>query len=100
MRYSEEIQAVCQRNSLEALEVLIQKQREIDTDYSPPLPDLLHAATDWDADKIAAYCVENGQTVFDGLMTSVVVNNSFAVYRLLVKHKAVDIDYYVPWYGD
>ncbi|KAL4860702.1 hypothetical protein BDV12DRAFT_181207 [Aspergillus spectabilis] len=100
MRYSEEIKAIGQRNSLEALEVFIQQQREADPDYSPPLRDLLMAAADWDADKIAVYCLENGQTVFDGLMTSVVVNESFAVYRVLVEHKAVDINYYVPWYGD
>ncbi|KAL2865546.1 ankyrin repeat domain-containing protein [Aspergillus lucknowensis] len=100
MRYSDEIQAICQQNNLKALEVFIQQQQEADPDYSPPLRALLRAATDWEADKIAAYCLENGQTVPDGVMTSVVVNNSFAVYRLLVERKAVDINYYVPWYGD
>ncbi|KAL4971333.1 hypothetical protein BDW66DRAFT_146303 [Aspergillus desertorum] len=34
------------------------------------------------------------------MMTSVIVQSSFAVYRLMVEHKAVPIDYVVPWYGD
>ncbi|KAL4874973.1 ankyrin repeat-containing domain protein [Aspergillus karnatakaensis] len=108
MHYSEEIRVICQQNSLEALEAFIQQQRQSDPGYSPPLRVLLEAATDWRADKIAAYCLENGETAkayddrraYDGVMTSVVVNDSFAVYRLLVEHKAVDINYYVPWYGD
>jgi hypothetical protein len=33
--YSEEIKAIAQANSLEALEAFIQQQREADLDYSP-----------------------------------------------------------------
>jgi ankyrin repeat protein len=98
--YSEEIKAIAQANSLKALEAFIQQQREADLDYSLPFRDLFRAAADWNADKIAVYCLEHGQPVFDGVMTGVVVNESFAVYRVLIERKAVDINYYVPWYGD
>ncbi|KAL3482636.1 ankyrin repeat-containing domain protein [Aspergillus germanicus] len=87
LRYSDEILAICHQNSREALEAFIQRKRETDPDYSPPLPELLLGATDCQADNIAAYCLENGQVADRGVMTSVVVNNSFAVYL-------------VPWYGD
>ncbi|KAL5332651.1 ankyrin repeat-containing domain protein [Aspergillus crustosus] len=98
--YSDEILAICRQNSREALEVFIQQNRETDPDYSPPLRELLLGATDSQADNIAAYCLENGQVAYNEVMTSVVVNDSFAVYCLIVKHKAVDINYVVPWYGD
>lgn len=68
MRYTEELRVICQKNSGEALEVFIHQQREIDPGYLPPLPELLDAATVYRADKIAAYCLENGQTVCDDLM--------------------------------
>ncbi|KAL2827125.1 ankyrin repeat-containing domain protein [Aspergillus cavernicola] len=98
--YSDEILAICRQNSREALEVFIQQNQETDPDYSPPLPELLLGATDCRADNIAAYCLENGQVAYDAVMTSVVVNDSFAVYCLIVENKAVDINYVVPWYGD
>ncbi|KAL2841930.1 ankyrin repeat-containing domain protein [Aspergillus pseudodeflectus] len=98
--YSDEIRGICRQNSREALEEFIQQNRETDPDYSPPLRKLLLGATDSRADNIAAYCLENGQVAYDAVMTSVVVNDSFAVYRLIVEHKAVDINYVVPWYGD
>ncbi|KAL3480408.1 ankyrin repeat-containing domain protein [Aspergillus californicus] len=98
--YSDEILAITRQNSRKALEAFIQQKRETDLDYSPPLHDLLHAAAECRAENIAAYCLENGQVAHQGVMTSVVVNDSFAVYRLLVEHKAVDINYVVPWYGD
>jgi hypothetical protein len=98
--YTEEVLAICRPNSRKALEAFIQQKRQTDPDYSPPLAELLHAATDCRADKIAAYCLENGQVAHNAMMTSVIVHDSFAVYRLLVEHKAVDINYYVGWYGD
>ncbi|KAI9368188.1 ankyrin repeat-containing domain protein [Aspergillus egyptiacus] len=100
VRYSEEILAITRQNSRDALEAFIQQKWETDADYFPPLRDLLWAATDCRADQIAAYCLENGQKAEHGIMTSVVVNDSFAVYRLIVEHKAVNVNYYVPWYGD
>jgi hypothetical protein len=100
LRYRDEILAICHQNSREDLEAFIQRKRETDPDYSPPLPELLLGATDCRADKIAAYCLENGQVADRSVMTSVVVNDSFAVYRLLVEHKAVKINQVVPWYGD
>jgi ankyrin repeat protein len=98
--YSDEILAVCHQNSHKALEEFIQQSWEIDLDYSPPLHKLLLGATDSRADNIAAYYLENRQVAYNAVMTLVLVNDSFAVYRLIVEHKAVDINYVVPWYGD
>ncbi|KAL4965236.1 ankyrin repeat domain-containing protein [Aspergillus stella-maris] len=99
-RYSNEILAITRQNNLAALENFIQQKRETDANYTPPLHDLLQAATDCRAPEIAAYCLENGQKASGGIMTSVVTNSSFAVYRLLIEYKAVNINYYVGWYGD
>ncbi|KAL4792485.1 ankyrin repeat-containing domain protein [Aspergillus venezuelensis] len=98
--YSSEILTITRQNNLGALENFIQQKREADPDYSPPLHDLLQAATDCRAPEIAAYCLEHGEQASHGVMTSVVTNSSFAVYRLLVEHKAVNINHYVGWYGD
>jgi hypothetical protein len=49
LRYSDEnheILAICHQNSREAVEAFIQRKRETDPDYSPPLPELLLGATD------------------------------------------------------
>jgi hypothetical protein len=98
--YSNEILAICRQNSQEALEEFIQQKQETDPDYSPPLHELLLGAIDSRADNIAAYCLENGQVAYNTVMTSVVVNDSFAMYHLIVEHKAVNINYIMPWYGD
>ncbi|CBF76145.1 hypothetical protein AN5074.2 [Aspergillus nidulans FGSC A4] len=99
---SEEIRAIARKNSREALEAFLQQQREAagELEYTPPLEDLLLAATDCRANQVAAYCLEHGQKATREMMTSVVVHNSFAVYRLMVKHKVVRINFVVPWYGD
>ncbi|KAL4874920.1 hypothetical protein BJY04DRAFT_172501 [Aspergillus karnatakaensis] len=83
-RYSDEIRAIARQNSLKALEVLFQQKRETGPDYSLPLRDILHAATDCHADKIATYCLENGAVTGGGIISSAVIHSSFAVYPLPV----------------
>ncbi|KAL4909604.1 hypothetical protein BDW74DRAFT_41786 [Aspergillus multicolor] len=95
-----EIRAIARQNSRKALEAFIYQKRQMDPEYSPPLDDLLQCATDSRADEVAAYCLEHGQKATRGVLTSVIVHNSFAVFRVMVEHKAVPINCSVPWYGD
>ncbi|KAL3428744.1 ankyrin repeat-containing domain protein [Aspergillus tetrazonus] len=99
---SKEMQAIARQNSYKVLEAFLQQQYKAarESEYTPPPEDLLLAATDCCADQVAAYCLEHGQKATQEMMTSVVVHNSFAMYCLMVKHKAVRINYVVPWYGD
>ncbi|KAL8726819.1 MAG: hypothetical protein Q9181_005916 [Wetmoreana brouardii] len=50
--------------------------------------------------KPVRYCLENGAQVTDDMMKLVLLNRAKETYTLLLDSKAIDVDYYIPWFGD
>jgi hypothetical protein len=66
--------------------------------------DMLLAAADSNASDIVAYCLSHGATV-PGIailrrLNVHVAGNGFATYKVLIEAGVVDINYYIPWFGD
>jgi hypothetical protein len=61
-------------------------------------------ATDSNAADIVAYCLSNGATVLGAIILRPlnvhVGSNGFETYKVLIETKAVDINQYIPWFGD
>lgn len=99
-----ELQAVCATNHLNDLKILLQTRHRNNTNYIPPINDILLAAADSNVADIVAYCLSHGATVpgtaiLRGLNVHV-GSNGFETYKILIETGVIDIDYYIPWFGD
>lgn len=104
MPLDEEPQALCTANRLNDLSTLLQTRHSNDTDYVPPTNDILLAAADSNAADIVDYCLSHGATV-PGItilrrLNVHVDSNGFETYKILIEAGVIDIDYYIPWFGD
>lgn len=100
----EDLRALCAANRINDINTLLQTRRSNDTNYVPPINDMLLVATDSNAADIVAYCLSNGATVPGATilrrLNVYVGSNGFETYKALIETKVVDIDHYIPWFGD
>ncbi|GAM38364.1 hypothetical protein TCE0_033r09027 [Talaromyces pinophilus] len=100
----EELQALCAANRLNDLKMLLQSRHSNDINYIPPINDILLAATDSNAADIVNYCLSHGATVPGTTilrrLNVHVGSNGFDTYKVLIEAGVVNIDYYIPWFGD
>lgn len=49
---------------------------------------------------IASYALSNGAKVTTPVMTNIAGASAFETHKVLISTESIDINYYVPWYGD
>ncbi|XXG99232.1 hypothetical protein Hte_005569 [Hypoxylon texense] len=81
-------------------EELLHKHLGSGSDLAALLTSLLTAAAKHDAADVVAFCLKQGATVTDPVMVGIASNSSFASHRVLIEARAIDINYFVPWFGD
>ena len=95
-----ELYDACISGSLNAVTASLAQSKAADPSFSPPLSTILYAAASKDHVKIVKYCLENGAAVTPDVMQILFINRARETYIFFLESKAVDINYYIPWWGD
>ncbi|KAG7006054.1 hypothetical protein G7Y79_00016g040390 [Physcia stellaris] len=99
-RLGEELHQACQDENLDAVRRYISQQQAVDQSYKPPLQEIMYTAAGSDNIEIAIYCLENGAAITDDLLKKLLICRAKAIYIACIDSKKVDINHYIPWYGD
>lgn len=99
-KLGEELHQACQDGNLDAVRRYISQQQDVDPSYKPPLQEILYTAAGKNNIEVATYCLENGAAVTDDLLKKVLICRAKAVYIACIDSKKVDVNHYIPWYGD
>jgi ankyrin repeat protein len=95
-----ELYNACIAGNLDVVRTSLADSKAADPSFSPPVSTILHAAASKDHVKVVKYCLENGATVNRDVMLTVLINRARETYIHLLESKAVDINYYISWFGD
>lgn len=85
---------------MEAVKWTVSQLEALDAAYKPPFSSILHAATSKDRANVVKYCLDHSAPVTPEVMKTVLINKTKDVYKLLLDTNAIDVDYYIPWFGD
>ncbi|KAI4129291.1 MAG: hypothetical protein LQ338_002300 [Usnochroma carphineum] len=96
----EDLHSACLNDDLPTLSALLSQRRTANPTYSPPFPSIFYTATRHDRLTIAQYCIDNKTPITPEVMKIALINRSKAVYTYLLDSESVDVDYYIPWFGD
>lgn len=90
----------CEAGDLPTVLAYISKKRSLDPTYSPPLAAIMYVAAGRDHSAIVSHCLSSGATVSDELLKQIVVERPIRTYEVILKAKAIDPNYFIPWFGD
>ena len=90
----------CQKGELETVQRMISQLKASNPAYKPPFSSILYAATTKDHANVVKYCLDHSTPVTPEVMKIVLINRTKNVYKLLLNTKAIDVNYYIPWFGD
>ena len=96
----DKLRLACENGDLDTIVEHITVQKAKKSSYMPPLPEMLYTATGKDRLNIVRYCFENGAVVTDSVMKTLLICRAKETYLFLLESKNVDVDYYIPWFGD
>lgn len=96
-----------ERLGAEVFDACIHNQRDIVERWissqpadEPLLTSIMEVAAANDAVDVVRLCLERGCPVKFTVMRALVCNESFATHRAIIEAGAIDINYFVPWFGD
>ena len=90
----------CQNGNLNDIQTYISHQRATNPTYNPPYQEILYAAITNDNLPIAKYCLENHAHASDDILKKILICRAKNIYIYLLSCAQVDINHYIPWYGD
>lgn len=96
----DELYDACINGNLDAMNASIAKSKEANPSFSPPFSNMMYVATSRDHVNIVKYCLDHGATVNPDIMQILLINRARDSYIYLLESKAVDVNYYIPWWGD
>lgn len=94
------LHSACAQGDLPAVKDLIARYLTADPSYNPPFSSMLYAAARSDRVDIARYCLDHQALINPETIKILMINRSKAVYELLLDSHAVDVNFYIPWFGD
>ena len=90
----------CENGDLNAICEYITRGKAEESSYAPPLAEILYTAIGKNRLKVIKYCLDNGATVTDNVMKKLLICRAKEAYLFFLESKAVDVNYYIPWFGD
>lgn len=90
----------CYAGDLPTVLAVISQQRSRDPTFSPPLAAMMYVAAKRDHSAIVEHCLASGATISDELLQRIVVDRPIKTYEVILKAKAIDANYFIPWFGD
>ena len=95
-----ELYDACINGNLDAVIASIAHSKAANPSFKPPFSTMIYAATSKDHVDIVEYCLDNGAAVNPDTMQILLINRARKSYIFLLEAKAVDVNYYIPWWGD
>ena len=99
-KLGDELHQACEDGDLDTIVKYIRLQKAVNHSYTPPLSEILYTAIGKDRLNVIRYCHENGAVVTQGIMRQILLCRAKKTYLFFLESKAVDVDYYIPWFGD
>ena len=96
----DELHQACENGDLDTVLDHISRQRAANPSFRAPFQEMLYTGTGKDNLNVVKYCLENGTTVTDNVMKKVLICRARKTYVFFLESKAVDVDHYIPWFGD
>lgn len=96
----DELHLACGDGDLDTIVEYIRLQKAENPSYTPPITAILCTAIAKDRLNVVRYCHENGAVVTDCIMKTLLFGRATKTYLYFLESKAVDVDYYIPWFGD
>lgn len=96
----DELHQACEDGDLDTIVEYIRLQKAENHSCKPPLPEILYTATSKDRLNVIRYCLDNGTVVTHTIMQQLLICRAKKTYLFFLESKAVDVDYYIPWFGD
>ena len=96
----DELHQACEDGDLDTIVEYIRLQKAENHSYTPPLSEILSTAIIKDRLNVTRYCHENGAVVTHIIMRLILLCRAKKTYLFFLESKAVDVDYYIPWFGD
>ena len=90
----------CDAGHLPTILAYISQQRSQDPTFNPPLAAIMYVAAGRDHSDIVEHCLSSGAPVSDELLQRIVVDRPKKSYEAMLKAKAIDVNYFIPWFGD
>ena len=90
----------CQKGDLEAVKRTIAQLKASNSAYQPPFSSILYASTSKDRANVVKYCLDHSTPITPEIMKIILINKTKDVYKLLLDTNAIDVNYYIPWFGD
>lgn len=95
-----ELYDACIKGNLNAVAASIAQSKAANPSFSPPLSTIMYAATSKDHVNVVKYCLDKGAVVNPDMMRILLINRARESYIFLLETKAVDVNYYIPWWSD
>lgn len=96
----DELYDACIKGNLDAVTASIAQAKAANPSFSPPLSTIMYAAASQDHVSVVKYCLDNGAAVNPDMMRILLINRARELYIFLLETKAVDVNYYIPWWGN
>lgn len=96
----DELYNACDAGDLPTVRAYLSHQSSRDPAFKPPLAAMMYVATRRDHPSIVQYCLASGGRISDDLLELIVVNRPIKTYETILTAKAIDVNYYIPWFGD
>lgn len=90
----------CQKGDLGAAKRTISQLKSSNPAYKPPFSSILRAATSKDRANVVKFCLDQSTPVTPEVMKIIFINRTKEVYKILLDTNAIDVNYYIPWFGD
>lgn len=95
-----ELYKACSEGNLDAVVAIISRSKLVNPSCMPPFSSMMDTAASKDRVSIVKYCLDNGAVVTPDIMRTVLINRPKETYLLFLDTEAVEINYYIPWFGD
>lgn len=96
----DELYDICDTGDLPAVRAYLSHQTSRDPTFKPPLAAMMYVAAGRDHHSILRYCLASGGKISDDLLKLILVDRPLKTYETILTAKVIDVNYYIPWFGD
>ncbi len=90
----------CDTGNLAAVLEYLSHQTSQDPSFDPPLEAIMFVAASKDHSAIVQHCLDSGGKVTDELLELILGNQPLKSYEAILTAKAIDVNYFIPWFGE
>ena len=90
----------CDAGDLPTVLAQLSRNHSQNPNFTPPLTAMMYVAAKKEHIAILEHCLASGGAVSDELLQLIVADRPKKSYEAILKAKAIDVNYFIPWFGD